>query len=138
MSDLIRKSDVIKLINCFAFSLYKEQDDKIKKVLKEYIEKMPTAYSVDDVVKELEELKEGYLNSFVIHNDDELYGVACGLGDAIEIVKQGFASDDCCEWKDNGLYGYSTSCTEFISKIAYKDTFFEYCPYCGKKIKAVE
>ena len=60
MSDLIRKSDVIKLINCFAFSLYKEQDDKIKKVLKEYIEKMPTAYSVDDVVKELEkELKKG-------------------------------------------------------------------------------
>ena len=25
MSDLIRKSDVIKLVNCFAFSLYKEQ-----------------------------------------------------------------------------------------------------------------
>ena len=45
---------------------------------------------------------------------------------------------NCCEWKDNGLYGYSTSCTEFRSKIAYKDTFFEYCPYCGKKIKVVE
>ena len=89
MSDLIRKSDVIKLVNCFAFSLYKEHDDKIKKVFKEYVEKMPTAYSVDDVVKELEELKEGHLNSFVIHNDDELYGAACGLGDAIEIVKRG-------------------------------------------------
>lgn len=58
MSDLIRKSDVIKLINCFAFSLYKEQDNKIKKVLKEYIEKMPTAYSVDDVVEKLEEIRK--------------------------------------------------------------------------------
>ena len=68
MNDLIRKSDVIKLVNCFAFSLYKEQDDKIKKVFKEYIGKMPTAYSVDGVVNELEELKEEYLNYFVIHN----------------------------------------------------------------------
>lgn len=89
MSDLISRNDVIKLVNCFAFSLYKEQDDKIKKVFKEYIEKMPTAYSVDGVVNELEELKEEYLNSFVIHNNDELYGIACGLGDAIEIVKRG-------------------------------------------------
>ena len=78
MSDLIRKSDVIKLINCFAFSLYKEQDDKIKKVVKEYIEKMPTAYSVDDVVKELEsELGKG--------------NIAIDLGEfrLFEIVKQG-------------------------------------------------
>ena len=47
-------------------------------------------------------------------------------------------SDDVCEWKDKELYGYYTSCTEFRSRIACKDTYWKYCPYCGKKIKVVE
>ena len=88
MSDLIRKSDVIKLINCFAFSLYKEQDDKIKKVLKEYIEKMPTAYSVDDVVEELEKIREKKTCNKEKCDTKELCRI-CVVDDAIEIVKQG-------------------------------------------------
>lgn len=47
-------------------------------------------------------------------------------------------SDDVCDWKDKELYGYYTSCTEFRSRIACKDAYWEYCPYCGKKIKVVE
>ena len=55
---------------------------------------------------------------------------------AIEIVKQGCVSDDVCEWKrrtdDNFLH---TSCNNRAG--AYSDEF-KYCPYCGKKMKAVE
>ena len=47
-------------------------------------------------------------------------------------------SDDVCEWKDKELYGYYTSCTEFKANVGYKDAYWKYCPYCGKKIKVVE
>ena len=104
----------------------------------------PIAYSVDKVVKELEEIKgsacDGKGCSECEYTSDCLEGEQSekvAIDKAIEIVKQGGVSDDVCEWKDKELYGYYTSCTEFRSKIAYKDTFFEYCPYCGKKIKIV-
>ena len=93
MGDLIRKSDVIKLINCFAFSLYKEQDDKIKKVLKEYVEKMPTAYSVDDVVKELEKIRAKKTCNKEKCDTKEICRI-CVVDDAIEIGKAGGKHDD--------------------------------------------
>lgn len=129
MSDLISRSELLKEIEKYKFGAISNDAEReyIKKTILDFIVCQPTAYSVDKVVKELEkELKKG--------------NITIDLGEfrLFEIVKQGGVSDDCCEWKDNGLYGYSTSCTEFRSKIAYKDTFFEYCPYCGKKIKVVE
>ena len=57
------------------------------------IDDIPTAYDIDNVVEELEERQKEYLAGFGVHNNDEMYGVACGLGDAIEIVKQGGVSD---------------------------------------------
>ena len=98
MSDLIRKSDVIKLINCFSFSLYKEQDYKIKKVLKEYIEKMPTAYSVDDVVKELEHTCD-FIQSYKLLDECENFCLdkeikMIRIDNAIKIVKAGGKHDD--------------------------------------------
>ena len=60
-----------------------------RQVLIDRIKAQPTAYSVDKVVKELEKRKQEYLDGFGVHQDNELYGVACGLGDAIEIVKAG-------------------------------------------------
>ena len=93
MNDLIRKSDVIKLVNCFAFSLYKEQDDKIKKVLKEYIEKMPTAYSVDGVVEELEKIRAKKTCNKEKCDTKEICRI-CVVDDAIEIVKAGGKHDD--------------------------------------------
>ena len=57
---------------------------------------------------------------------------------AYDIDKQDGTSDDVCEWKNQGLYGYYTGCTEFRSKVAYKDVYWKYCPYCSKKIKVVE
>ena len=54
-----------------------------------YIDAMDSAYDIDKVIEELEKRKQEYLDGFGVHQDNELYGVACGLGDAIEIVKQG-------------------------------------------------
>ena len=53
MSDLIRREDVIKLVNQFVFGLCKEQNDEVRRTFNKYIAKMPTAYSVDKVIKEL-------------------------------------------------------------------------------------
>ena len=57
MSDLIRREDVIKLVNQFVFGLSKEQNDEVRRTFNKYIEKMPTAYDVDKVIKELEKIK---------------------------------------------------------------------------------
>ena len=125
MSDLISRSKVISAL---------EQLEEHSLTGKMYIsnaiyllEKQPTAYDIDKVVEELEsELKKG--------------NIAIDFGEfrLFEIVKQDDVSDDVCEWKDKELYGYYTSCTEFRSCIACKDTYWKYCPYCGKKIKVVE
>ena len=139
MSDLIRKSDVIKLINCFAFSLYKEQDYKIKKVLKEYIEKMPTAYSVDGVVEELEKIRAKKTCNKEKCDTKEICRI-CVVDDAIEIVKNGGVPDDVCEWKYNYSEYYFESSCDHIHIFMYdgpKENEYGFCPYCGKKIKVV-
>ena len=102
------------------------------------IKKMPTAYNVDKVIEELEKRKQEYLDGFGVHQDNELYGVACGLGDAIEIVKQGGvsdASDNVCEWiKVNG-----NACKCYTHAEIYDSRVLDWCvcPYCKKKIKIV-
>ena len=42
----------------------------------------------EKIIEKLEERQKEYLVGFGIHDNNEMYGVACGLGDAIEIVKQ--------------------------------------------------
>ena len=105
-------------------------DMRAKEILTTIMEQ-PTAYSVDKIVEELEKIEQHCLDM----SDWQGQSAIC---DAIEIVKQGGVSTDMCEWKDKELYGYYTSCTEFRSRIACKDTYWKYCPYCGKKIKVVE
>lgn len=148
MSDLIRKSDVIKLINCFAFSLYKEQDDKIKKVFKEYVEKMPAAYDMDNVANAVEEITERILN-----NCDEIeldwpeeertvYDMNEDILKIRHLVKHGcIETDDVCEWEsDYGFisdkYKRETGCGYTFYDLHHAVPF-KYCPYCGKKIKVV-
>lgn len=53
MSDLIRREDVIKLVNQFVFGLCKAQNDEVIKIFNKYVEKIPASYSVDKVVDEL-------------------------------------------------------------------------------------
>ena len=149
MSDLISRSESIEELEKYEKELQKNKVEAIETDdenmlfattnqltaicrIKRNIMNMPTAYDIDKVVEELETNKQ---NALEVEESIKEYNV---WNDAIEIVKQGCVSDDVCEWKDKELYGYYTSCTEFRSCIACKDKYWKYCPYCGKKIKAVE
>ena len=61
--------------------------------------------------------------------------------EAIKIVKNGCISDDVCEWKlcDEETNVYDTSCRNphILIEGTPKENNYEYCPYCGKKIKIV-
>ena len=65
----------------------------------------------------------------------------CIVENAIEIVKHGAVSDDVCEWKYNySEYYFESSCDHlhiFMSD-GPKENEYDFCPYCGKKIKGVE
>ena len=78
------------------------------KVLKKYLNLQPTAYSVNKVIEEVS-----------------------------EIVKQGGVSDDVCEWKRDNIFESVYRVCDGFSTNAYQ-TDFEFCPYCGRKIKVVE
>ena len=66
---------------------------------------------------------------------DSAKGYSNGVANSIEIVKQFCISDDVCEWKDGaiGIFNIKTSCGNSID-VNYG---YEFCPYCGKKIKVV-
>ena len=66
------------------------------------------------------------------------------LKDATEIVNNTGVSDYVCEWKvfDNSLtdepqWVYETTCGKYVGE-EHTSKAFVYCPYCSKKIKAVE
>lgn len=103
---------------------------------------VPTAYSVDKVVDELEEWS--FEAKILVPNNNELgeyeeevqRKIIC-TQNAIEIVKQGGMADYVCEWKmtdTKKLMPYKASCG---NEDLY-DNSYKYCPYCGKKIKVVE
>ena len=113
------------------------------------IKKMPTAYNIDKVVKELEERTDFLTGCTKYGNKDAkqqaesystmmMYEVADLVGDLIEIVKQGSVSDssnDVCEWyKVNGNAYKSYTHAEI-----YDSRVFDWrkCPYCEKKKKIV-
>lgn len=103
------------------------------------VELAPTAYDVDKVVVELEENAGRYTKKYVTpygNNGNNGYRdtKAISVNRAIEIVKQSGVSDDVCEWREEGLFLY-TSCGDRVN--AYSDDF-KYCPYCSKRIKVVE
>ena len=102
--------------------------------LKRCVEEQPTAYDVDKVVAELEQLADA--------SNDHMYesyfdGKEDGIREAIEIVKQGCVSGDVCEWKLDGVYLHSPH-KPLVSCVTDKNYRYYYCPVCGKKIKAVE
>ena len=111
----------------------------------EFVEEQPTAYSVAKVVGELEELKMRYFLTIANTGDEKsdfaYENVGNALDKAIEIVKQGGVSDDVCEWRlcDEEANVYDTSCRNphILIEGTPKGNNYEYCPYCGKKIKIV-
>lgn len=107
MNDLISRSDVLELLYKI-FDKYRMSTDKNTSIGKSFgtdvfeeIRNMPTAYSLDKVVEELEEIinpKEMYFcrvsKGRCIHNEDDIECIDCVAQRAIEIVKQGGVSDD--------------------------------------------
>ena len=135
MSDLISRSYVIDLLYK-TFDEYRIATDKTStlggfgsEVFKR-VREIPTVYDIDKVVDELKELK-----AYAVYED--INADTKWLDKAIKIVKQGGASDDVCEWKqDDMCEKVYRVCGGCFTSAYQKD--FKYCPYCGKKIKVVE
>ena len=124
------------------------QNNKIPRIFQQVINAQPTAYSVDDVIKELEERSDFLKDCTKYGNKNArqraesystmmMYEVADLVDDLIEIVKHGGVSDDVCEWE-------SARDGEFIQNPHTKRLFSNepsmknvYCNTCGKKIKVV-
>lgn len=128
MSDLISRSKVISVLKQLEeHSLSGKMDISNAIYL---IENQPTSYDIDKVV---EEFDKKYNNSLWIKGDEEF---SITRNELIEIVNQFGISDDVCEWKqDNMFETIYRVCDGFYTTVYQKD--FEYCPYCGKKIKVV-
>lgn len=139
MSDLIRREDVIKLVNQFVFGLCKDQNDEVRRIFNKYIEKMPTAYDIDNVVEELENFAKLAEDRWTNGTSKHAYQEHKCWVKAIEIVKQGSISDDVCEWKSTQINNeWKPSCEPNSTYNVFGVAWFKRCPYCGKKIKVVE
>ena len=141
MNDLISRLS-LKYRLKYRASEYALSADEYKRFCK-IIDTEPTIYSVDKVIKALEEAKikdpkpcccKDEIYNFAINEALKIVGRG-GNNDAIEIVKQGGVSDYVCEWTKIDEEGYKNC------KCNYDETipdFFKYCPYCGRKIEAVK
>ena len=95
MSDLISRSELLEEIKSLSIVLNGKQifPDDAKDTILRIINEQPTAYSVDKVVKELEELKMRYFLTIANTGDEKsdfaYENVGNVLDKAIEIVKQG-------------------------------------------------
>ena len=107
-----------------------------RQVLIDRIESQPTAYDVDKVVKQLEEIRAKKTCNKEKCDTKELCRI-CVVDDAIEIVKHGGVSDDVCEWTLDGVYLHSPH-KPLVSCVTDENYRYYYCPVCGKKIKVVE
>ena len=138
MSDLISRSKVISVLEQLEeHSLNGKMDISNAIYL---LNNQPTAYDVDKVVEELEENASRYTKKYLTPYGNNGYRdtKAISIHKAIEIVKQGCAYYDVCEWK-------SASGGEFIQNPHTKRLYSNepsmkniYCNTCGKKIKVVE
>ena len=147
MSDLISRSELIMRLSDYALQESPNDNEstgeqRISKMIYDAIqnciscvEEQPTAYSVDKVVEELEEIRAKKTCNKEKCDTKEICRI-CVVDDAIEIVKQGIVSDDVCEWKQTSTAKYKTSCGYKLEE--YFDTNACYCKQCGKKIKVVE
>ena len=145
MSDLISRSEVNNVIDelevytCGRPNTMKVEISVLQ--LQRLINKLkniPTAYDIDKVVEELEEMKtiKGSMKTVTCRKWD--YGT---VNRAIEIVKQGGVSDDVCEWESDCHLENDNPAEWLISPHKPKKIFstdIKYCPYCWKNIKVVE
>ena len=161
MSDLISRSELLDAFNNkniqITFDLPVEEvlgedvdlDDfamlvqdaiqSYKKLVIDTIKEQPTAYDVDKVVEELEENASRFTKKYVTPYGNNGYKDtrAISIHKAIEIVKQGGASEDICKWELKNAC-YTTSIKHYYSLPTSIVKTFNNCPYCGKKIKVVD
>ena len=106
------------------------------------IDTIPTAYDIDKVVEELNELDVTAIKRYEGGTFGNYKGTDYYIkkSDAIEIVKQGGvsdASDYVCEWRivdrPHNLPIYNTSCGKI--RLQYTTGVDIYCNGCGNKIK---
>ena len=145
MSDLISRSELLKrfLVNKDGHRIPERDCDNLEvtvsiKDVKTIIKEQPTAYDIDKVVEELEELADKSYKAYCIDfysGDRAKYDA---YTNAIKIVKQDGVSD-VCEWTQSGDMAISP---HTFSKYKIKQCAGVYslntCPHCGKKIKVVE
>ena len=98
-------------------------------IVRTMIDAVPTAYSVDKVVEELESFAKLAEDRWT--NGTSKYACQehkCWVK-AIEIVKQGGVSDDVCQWKvfDNSLTDEIT-CGKYVGE-EHTSKAFVYCSY---------
>ena len=145
MSDLISRIELLKRFcvtkdghriperDCDNFEVTVSIKD-VKKIIKE----QPAAYSVENVVEKLEEIRAKKTCNKEKCDIKEICRI-CVVDDAIEIVKHGGVSDDVCEWKSTQINNeWKPSCEPNSTYNVFGVAWFKRCPYCGKKIKVVE
>ena len=125
MSDLYIEARLQVIKNIASASCADIKDaDNIASLCDEIYSAIP---KLDKIIEELE------LHSFEL-GTDTIPAHYVRLNEAIEIVKQGSASDDACECRKLKDYNslFETSCGYIFAREGFK-----YCPYCGKKMKVV-
>ena len=104
------------------------------------IHNAPTAYDINKVVEELNELDVKSITRYKNGNFGNFDGVEYYIKKrkAIEIVKQGGVSDDVCEWEyaNNGEFIQNPHTKRLYSNEPSMQNV--YCNTCGKKIKVVD
>ena len=131
-----------KEISQYLYEVNEGNDKYSSTPLYDYVKAMPTAYDIDKIVEELKKNASRYTKKYVTPYGNNGYKdtKAISINKAIEIVKQGSAYDDVCEWKyNNSEYYWESSCEHlhiFMSD-GPEENEYKYCPYCGKKIKVV-
>ena len=129
MSDLYIEARLQAIKDIASVSCTDEKDaDNIASFCDEIYSAIP---KLDKIIEELE------LHSFELGTDTlPIHYVR--LNKAIEIVKQGSASDDACEWKAGKSNDeWQPNCEPNSTYNVFGVAWFKRCPYCGKKIKTV-
>ena len=133
-------------VDTLKINLYHNKKVVLNDDLVKCIDDTKTAYSVDKVVTELNELDVKAIKRYKggTFGDYEGTDYYIEKSKAIEIVKQGGVDDDVCEW--NGEQSRLATYTRFTTACGYNFDLetnnellkaFRYCPFCGKKIKIV-
>ena len=111
-------------------------------MLEKAFENSRQAYNIDKIIEELEKLADESYKAYCIAFNSDDRAEYDAYTNAIEIIKHGGVSDDVCEWRlcDEEANVYDTSCRNphILIEGTPKENNYEYCPYCGKKIKVVD